>query len=131
VIEAIVFEDSDLRRLLTLLPHLGESLPENVVGYAFCVELLGGFAGAQVFVDRVCEVVWEVKRDNWRYDNMSRIHLEFKRDVKPSDLRRFLLAYEYSVLHELLHDLCEEVLAREKSVHSVAMILLKANHSKS
>lgn len=128
MIEATVFEDSDLRRLLRFLSHLRESL-KNVVGYTFCVELPGGFAGAQVFVDRVCEPVWKVKRKNWRYENMSREHLGFKRGVKSSDLRRFLLAYEYSVLHELLHHLREEVLTREKQVHSAAVDMLTANHS--
>jgi hypothetical protein len=129
VIEATVFEDSDLRRLLTLLPVFRESLPKNVAGFTFCVELPGRFAGAQVFVDRICELVWEVKRDSWRYDNMSRMQLGFKRGVKSSDLRRFLLTYEYSVLHELLHHLREEVLTREKQVHSAAVGMLTANHS--
>lgn len=86
----------------------------------------GGFAGAQVLVDRVCELVWEVKRKNWRYDNMSQEHLEFKRYVKSRDLGRFLLAYEYIVLHELLHDLREQALTQEKRVHSAAAALLMA-----
>lgn len=125
VIEATVFEDSDLHRLHTLLPYLRES--KNVVGYTFSVDLPGGFAGAQVFVDRVCEVIWEVKRENWRYENITREHLRFKRGVKSSDLRRFSLAYEYAVLHELLHDAHEETLTDEEPVHRSATILLIAN----
>jgi hypothetical protein len=128
VIEATVFEDSNLRQLLMLRPDLRESF-KSAVGYTFCVELPGCFAGAQVFVDRVCEVVWRVKRRNWRYDNTTREHLGFKRSLKSSDLHRFLLTYEYTVLHELLHDLREEALTEEEAVHSAAATLLIVSHS--
>ena len=83
MIEATVFQDSELHRLLTLLPQISESLPKNIVGLTFFVELPGGFAGAQVFVDRVCEAVWHVKRNNWRYDNTSSVHVKFKQATAP------------------------------------------------
>lgn len=128
MIEATVFEDSDLRRLFTMLPHVSELL-KDVVGHTFWVKRVDSSARAQVFVDRVCEQVWEVKGDKWRYDNMSKVQRKFRQGVKQSDLRLFLLAYEYSVLHELLHDLREEALSREEQAHSAAKILLRANHS--
>ena len=122
LIEATVFEDSDLRRLFMMLPHVSETL-KNIAGYTFHIKPSQGTVRAQVFVDRVCEAVWEIKQNKWRYNNRSK-RLAFKQDLKPSDLRRFLMAYEYSVLHELLHDLHDGVLTQEEPVHSAATALL-------
>ena len=91
MIEATVFEDSDLRLLFTMVPQVS-AFRKNVVGYTFFVKPSEDSARAQVFVDRLCEEVWKVERNKWLDGNMSRAQVEFNQSVKPSDLRRFLLA---------------------------------------
>lgn len=110
------------------LRHVSQAL-KSVAGYTFHVKPFQGTVRAQVFVDRICEPIWEIKQNRWRYNNGSEERLAFKQELKPNALRQFLLAYEYSVLHELLHDMHDEELTQEKPVHSAATVLLQANRS--
>jgi hypothetical protein len=127
VIEATVFEDSDLGRLVEPYPLLGETI-KNILGHAFFPDASESSLSGEVFVDRLCEAVWEIKC-RWRYDNVSRKQLQFKRKLRKADLHMFYMACEYAVLHELLHVLQDESLIKEVQVHSAATVLLRANHS--
>jgi hypothetical protein len=131
VIEAVVFEDSDLRELLTALSTWA-SMCDDIAGYTFNPQLLDQLDRGQVFVDRLCEEVWGIQKDKWRYGNPMREHVEFKTELKLHDVSRFLLGFEYLTLHELLHhspDWQGDVFVDENVVHAAASTLLKVAHS--
>jgi protein-arginine kinase activator protein McsA len=126
VCQSVVFADSDIYWLIEQIKKQHDQIVRESCGHTFNQALIYDIAGrAQVFVDRIVAVVWDVKRNKWRQNIAKTGTVTFNAPLKDLDVGRFLYLYEYTVVHEVIHQFAR--INDEDQTHRAASALVNAN----
>ena len=126
VCESVLFADSDIYWLIQQVKRNRNQIIKESAGHTFNQAMIYLIAGrAQVFVDRIVEVVWDVERSKWRQDIAVAGTITFKAQLKDLDIPRFLWTHEYDVVHEVIHHFV--LINDENQAHRAASALVDAS----